>query len=430
MLGMTLALRLLQQGKSVTLIEAADRLGGLASAWELGDVRWDRHYHVTLLSDSHLRGLLREIDLEHEIEWVETLTGFYAGRKLYSVSNTLEFLRFPSLNLLQKLRLGATIWYGSRIKDWKRLENVSVEDWLVSLSGRGAFEKFWLPLLRSKLGDNYTITSAAFMWATIQRLYKARRSGMKRELFGYVRGGYARIIERFAEVLEDSGLEIQLGRRVSRIHRGDDGRMVVTCMDGETENSDPASFDKVVVTVAAPLAARICEGLSEEESARLASVKYQGIVCASVLLREPLAGFYVTNLLDRGLPFTGVIEMTTMVDRTYFGGNSLVYLPRYLSTEDPFFECKDEEVTSSFLAGLDQIYPSFNRSQVLAFQISRARFVHALTTLGYSRMVPPMRTSVPGLFTVSSAQIPNGTLNVNETVQLAERAAADLGEGA
>ena len=38
MLGMTLALRLAQQGKRVTLIEAALQVGGLASAWQLGDV--------------------------------------------------------------------------------------------------------------------------------------------------------------------------------------------------------------------------------------------------------------------------------------------------------------------------------------------------------------------------------------------------------
>ena len=38
MLGMTLAHRLRQQGKRVTLIEAAPQLGGLASAWQVGDV--------------------------------------------------------------------------------------------------------------------------------------------------------------------------------------------------------------------------------------------------------------------------------------------------------------------------------------------------------------------------------------------------------
>jgi hypothetical protein len=37
-----------------------------------------------------------------------------------------------------------------------------------------------------------------------------------------------------------------------------------------------------------------------------------------------------------------------------------------------------------------------------------------------------MDTSVPGLHVVNSAHIVNGTLNVNETVQLAERAAARL----
>jgi hypothetical protein len=42
-----------------------------------------------------------------------------------------------------------------------------------------------------------------------------------------------------------------------------------------------------------------------------------------------------------------------------------------------------------------------------------------------------MATSVAGLHLVSSAQIVNGTLNVNETVELAERAAAALaGAGA
>ena len=59
LLGLTLALRLAQRGYRVTLLEAADHVGGLADAWQLGDVTWDRHYHVTLLSDSHLRGILR-----------------------------------------------------------------------------------------------------------------------------------------------------------------------------------------------------------------------------------------------------------------------------------------------------------------------------------------------------------------------------------
>ena len=37
---------------------------------------------------------------------------------------------------------------------------------------------------------------AAFIWATIARMYAARRSGLKEERFGYVPGGYARVLEK------------------------------------------------------------------------------------------------------------------------------------------------------------------------------------------------------------------------------------------
>jgi SAM-dependent methyltransferase len=52
--------------------------------------------------------------------------------------------------------------------------------------------------------------------------------------------------------------------------------------------------------------------------------------------------------------------------------------------------------------------------------------VFALPVLEHSRFVPPMQTSVEGLFAISSAHILNGTLNVNETLRLANRGAAWL----
>ena len=98
MLGLTLAHRLAQAGDAVTVFEAAPFLGGLASAWDLDGVVWDRHYHVTLLSDTHLRALLSELGLEHEMEWRETRTGCYTDGRLYSVS---EHPRVPALPAAQ-----------------------------------------------------------------------------------------------------------------------------------------------------------------------------------------------------------------------------------------------------------------------------------------------------------------------------------------
>jgi protoporphyrinogen oxidase len=418
-LGMTLALRLAQAGKSVTLFESSEEAGGLASAWRIGDIVWDRHYHVTLLSDSRTRNLLREIGLEHLMKWVETKTGFYTDGRLYSMSNTLEFLKFPPLGLIDKLRLGATIFYASRIRDWKRLEKVRVEDWLRKLSGKKTFERIWLPLLRSKLGDSYKRTSAAFIWATIARMYAARRSGLKKEMFGYMPGGYATTLDALSQKLISAGVNIRLATRVNSI-RNESGSVLVQTKSGREE------FDRAVLTVPANLAASICPDLSTEELSKLEGIEYQGIVCASLLLKNPLAEFYVTNITDSWVPFTAVIEMSALADRSEFSGRSLVYLPKYVSSTDPIFSLTDQEIKERFISALKVMYKDFDQSDVLGFRVSRVRQVFPIASLDYSTRLPEVKTSIPGVYILNSAHIVNGTLNVNETIQVAENGLATL----
>jgi protoporphyrinogen oxidase len=418
---MTIAHRLAQAGRRVTLFDAAEGLGGLASAWSLDGIVWDRHYHVTLLSDTHLRALWTELGLEDELRWAETRTGFYSGGRLHSMSNSLEFLRFPPLRLIDKMRLAATILHASRVKDPRPLEAVLVSDWLRRWSGDRTFETIWLPLLKAKLGEHYQRTSAAFLWATIARMYAARRTGLKREMFGYVSGGYGRVLDRFAEVLAAEGVEIRTGHPAERIAPEPGGGVRTEFRNGHQE-----VFDQVVVTVPAPAAARVCQGLGEDEAARLQGIQYLGIVCASLLLKKPLAGFYVTNITDPGIPFTAIVEMSTLVDPSELGGKTLVYLPKYVDPDDPAFRLSDGEIQETFLAALERMVPAFDRADLLAFRVSRVKHVFALPTLHYSSRLPPMTTSVPGLHLVNAAHIVNGTLNVNETVQLANRAAASF----
>ena len=419
---MRLAQGLAARGESVDLFEGAPSLGGLAGAWTLGEVVWDRHYHVTLPSDAHLLALLEELGLKNGIEWRQTRTGFYAGGRLHSLSNSLEFLRFPLLGPLDKARLAATIFYASRIRNWRRLERVPVSTWLVRWSGRTTFERIWLPLLRAKLGDQYRITSAAFIWTTIARMYAARRAGMKRETFGYVPGGYARILDRFAERIREQGVRIHLSHAAQRVERRGDGVAVEFGQVSRTE------FDRVVLTVPGPVAARLCPGLPEREKELLAGVRYQGLICASLLTKTPLSGFYITNITDSGAPFTGVIEMSALVGTEPFGGYFLVYLPGYMAPDDAAFDLSDEHIEERFLTALEKMYPEFCRSSVAAFRVSRVRYVFPIPTLDYSRRLPPMKTSLPGVWIVNSAHILNGTLNVNETLMLAERALAGLQE--
>jgi len=420
-LGMTLALRLARAGRTVTLYESAPALGGLAGTWQLGDVVWDRHYHVTLQSDRNLLALLGELGLTSELEWAQTRTGFYVDGALYSMSNIGEFLRFPPIGLVDKLRLGATILHASRIADWRPLEAISAIDWLTAWSGKRCVDKLWQPLLRAKLGDDYTKASAAFIWAIIARMYAARRTGMKTERFGYVGGGYARVLERYARILSEAGVQVRTGVRVSSIARDPSGGIAIRFAQGVS-----TTFDHAVLTQASPVAAKIVDGLSESEREAMSRVTYQGVVCASLLLRKPLAGFYVTNITDSRIPFTGVIEMSALVDRRYFKDKALVYLPKYVAPDDPLFDVSDDALLEWYLVALRRMYPAFDPHDVLGFKVSRVRYVLPISTLHYSDRLPPMRTSIPGLWTIGSAHIVNGTLNINETLGLAESATAML----
>jgi hypothetical protein len=73
-----------------------------------------------------------------------------------------------------------------------------------------------------------------------------------------------------------------------------------------------------------------------------------------------------------------------------------------------------------------KMYPHFSRDDVLAFRVSRVKYVFPISTLGYSDRLPSMTTSIPGVYLVNSAHIVNGTLNVNETMRLAESSISAL----
>ncbi|MBK7172719.1 MAG: NAD(P)/FAD-dependent oxidoreductase [Bacteroidales bacterium] len=414
-LGMTLALRLSQKGHKVTILEAANKAGGLTSSWDMNGVIWDKYYHVILMSDLHTRKILSEIGLDDEFKWVETRTGFFSDMKLHSMSNLIEFFKFPPLNLIDKFRLGITIFVASKITDWQRLEEIPVQQWLSRWSGRRVFEKIWLPLLKAKLGDNYKNTSAAFIWSTIQRMYAARKSGLKKEMFGYIKGGYERINTKFAQHLIDSGVTFHLNTEVKTVEHNQYQGINVTTSAGET-----LVFDKVISTLTSKPSVNIAPSLTEKEKTDHGSIKYLGVICPSLMLKKSISPYYVTNITDPWPPFTGIIEMTALIDKQEVKGNNLVYLPKYVEVDDPLFNLTDEELKESFYGALRKMYPDLSEEDLVFWGVSKARIVFALPTIGYSKKLPGIHTSITNYHIINSSQIINGTLNVNETIFVAE----------
>jgi protoporphyrinogen oxidase len=304
------------------------------------------------------------------------------------------------------------------VRDWRALERMPVGAWLTRWSGHPTFEQFWVPLLAAKLGDAWRETNAAFIWATIQRLTAARRAGIGDERFGAVPGGVGRVLTELASTLEARGAHVRRGVRVERITRTAAGAVEVV------GGSEHWRGDHVVVTTTPRAAATMVSDLDAETVRRWSGIRYQGVVCPSFVLRRPLAPYYLTYLMDR-LPFTAIVEMTNLIPPAWLGGHTLVYLPRYVASDDPCFERADDDLRAEFLAGLRRVHP-VRDEDVVGSRVARAREVFPLPVLRYSERVPPISTGVDGVHLVSSAQIVNGTLNLNETVGLADRSSATL----
>ncbi len=421
MLGMRLALDLARRGLAVTVHERAEALGGLAAPWRIGDVTWDRFYHVVLPSDRWLLALLDDLGLGGELRWTRATSAFFVGNRLSPFTTPLDFARFPAIGWPEKLRLAAALWRVRRMGEAAlvALRSVPVERWLREASGDRVFERLWRPLLRAKLGSDYEGVSASFIAATMRRLYGAQRRAGVQGGFGYVRGGYAAIVQRFAPLLESAGVQVRLHSAVDAIEALPSGELALRA------GSESQRYDAVALTVPPPVAAKMCPQLADRERRTWESFDYRGIVCVSLLLDRALGSAYLTNLADERLPFTAVVEMTNVVDPGELGGWHLAYLPKYVRAGDPEARQSDEEIGARFLAALRLIYPHFDARSIAALRVARAPYVFAPPTLAAGDP-PGFATGIPGLFLTSSAQIVDGTLNVDQTLELAARAAEAL----
>jgi len=408
LMGLALAQRLTAVGNQVTVFERDQQLGGLTTHHDYGSFLWDRFYHVILPTDSHLLGFLQDLNLADRLRWRTTKTGFYVDEAFHPLNNALDFLRFPPLSLWSKARLAATILYCSRINDWRRLEQISVEDFLIKVSGRATYEKMWKPLLLAKLGENYRRVSAVFIWSYITRMSSARETSAKKEQLGHVSGGYKTVFDRLAQVIESAGGEIQRGVSVEKIRRDGGGLTIQT-------DRGAFAFDKVVCTSPVNVLRQIA-GADLVDVSGGQDVEYLGVLCTVLVTRRELMPYYVLNIADDRVPFTGVIGMSNVVSTDETAGRHITYVPRYVLSTDPALRAPEATVREQCLAGVQRLFPGFDLNDVESVHVNRAVKVQPLQVLGYSRLVPTTATRDPNFFVLNTAQLVNSTLNNNSVV--------------
>ena len=153
-------------------------------------------------------------------------------------------------------------------------------------------------------------------------------------------------------------------------------------------------------------------------------MEYLGIICVLLILKRALSPYYVINLLDENLPFTGIVESTNIIPEAAFGGRHLVYLPKYVTQDDPLNKTPDRLIREDFIEALRKVFPDLRNEDILHSQIFRENYVQPIHRPRTAAARPSCRSPLPGVYLANASLISNSTLNNNavlEEVQVAVR---------
>lgn len=418
--GVSLAYFLSRGGHTVVLYEASDQIGGLAGTIRLGEVEVDRFYHTILSSDTHMQALARELGIADRLRFRPTASAFFHEGRLYPMTTLRDFMAFPLLGAMDRLRLALTILAAYGHRDWRCLEEISVEEWLVRWGGRRAFQHLWRPMLRAKFDGRFEDLPATYIWARLIRTRSTRRGIAQQERAGYLIGGHMTMIRAMARAVEAAGGEIRLRTPVQEIVV-EGGRVTGVRVDGAVELCDAA-----VITLNPPLVPRLLPGIDGPWVDDLRSWRYLGIVCVLLALDRPLTDYWTVYIADDSVPFTGIIETTHYIDPADVGGYHLVYLPKYVAWDSPWLRQGDSEILEAWLEHLRRMFPAFRSEWIRHARVHRERYVEPLFHRGQWRRIPPLAPPIPGLFLVNLTQIYPALTNGESLTRHARRAAEEI----
>jgi protoporphyrinogen oxidase len=418
LLGLTTAYRLAQAGVAVTVYERDGRLGGLAGTADLGGIPVDRYYHVVLPTDDRVRSLAAEVGIgEDRFRFRPTRVGFYQQGHLTSMTSPRELMTFPGLRMADRLRLAAFAVRCQMKPDYADLEDIDLETWLRRLCGERNWERLWRPLLDSKFDGVYDDLPATYLWARSRRM-SSTRDKAAREVMGTIDGGYQVLVDALAREIRALGGEVLLNTAVQQVPAAG-GRALGVVVEGALR-----AHDHVVTTQLRPglkglLADELQGALGADPN------RYLGVVCVVARVTKSISPYYALNITDRRIPLTTVVETTHVVDPERVGG-TLLYVPKYVTPDNPDLDRPAAEVRREYLEHVRTIFPALQPSDVLATHVARARVAEPIHPLGARRPTEADLFPAPGLATASSAHVYPELVNGQAVLGVAERLSAGL----
>jgi protoporphyrinogen oxidase len=215
------------------------------------------------------------------------------------------------------------------------------------------------------------------------------------------------LAESIEKASKKAGVKFMYTTGVNKVVR--EGGQISLILD----NGDTSSFDKVVCTLPTPLFSKI----SDINYPRAVGLGAVNLVLA---LKESFLkdGSYWLNINEKNMPFLAIVEHTNYMDNKNYDGDKLLYIGNYLPSDHTYFSMSESELLKLFMPFLKKINPDFDAKMVRKSWIWKAPFAQPVVTCNYSKVIPSVKTSIPGVYLANIQQVYPWDRGTNYAVEL------------
>ncbi|NIL99515.1 MAG: FAD-dependent oxidoreductase [Acidobacteria bacterium] len=342
--GISAAWTLAREGLDVTLIESGERLGGLAGTIERDGHFYPLAYHHILRRDQTLLWFLERIGALNEVRWRNIRMLFHLDGKLWNLAAPVDFLRFP-MSLADKLRFVRLMLRSFRKADWDDWHDRSAAELVDAWGGPGVREALFERLTRLKFRRPCDEVSAAWLGARLHFREGSAPLGFVPET------NWTKVLcEGLTALLQDAGVRVLTGRRVTKL-TADAGRIDrVECDDGTTVHAD-AYVSALPTEVYRSL-------IGADDTTDLFSIRYTAILSGLCVTRQTIRpDFYWMNLASLRQSSNGIFRLEALNPTIGGPGETcLNFVTHVPSRDDPTFGLSDEEIWSGYRRDFEQVF--------------------------------------------------------------------------
>ena len=410
-MGLTCAYELQKIGHNVEVFEKDPVLGGMSAHFDFSGIDIEKYYHFVCGPDEHTFGMMKELNIHQHLKWTDTKMGYFYNGGLYKWGGPFELLAFPKANIIEKARYGLHVFFASKIKNWRKLDDTTAIDWIKKWEGERGYKKFWDSLFHLKFYEMKDQVAAPWLWSRLARVAKSRKS-IFQERMGYISGGSRVIIDALEREINRRGGKVHVNSPVSEI-RLNGGKV-----NGITVNSEYLTFDKVISTIPIQYITGIASGLPNDDKEKLERLENVGVVCLILKLKEKLTDNFWLNITDPKMDIPGMIEISNLNTEL---PNNILYIPFYLHKDNPKYHEPDEKYIDKAKQYIQMVNPRMTGDKVLDIRVFRYEYAQPIATKRFLEKLPPIKSDKrKGFYFADTAYCYPEDRSIQESIRIAK----------